>query len=260
MPVVVGVIPARLNSKRFPAKALLPLSGKPLLYYVWRQARRIRSLDRLVIATDSKKIAREAANFGAEVVMTTKRPRNGSERTAEVAQKLPGDIFVNIQGDNLVFSPAWIERALAALSSNRGGKFHTLVTPITVKADLADPSRVKVSVINTDSGKAAVWFTRSALPYTRDARNGRNCSRTRCYKHIGIYLYRRSGLKLYQSWPMGAYEKAESLEQLRILENGHRIGVTIVRGKSIEIDSARDIAIASKIASKSAQKIGAKFA
>ncbi len=256
MPVVVGVIPARLNSKRFPAKALLPLHGKPLLYYVWRQARRVRSLDRLIIATDSKKIAREAREFGAEIVMTSKRPRNGSERTAEVAQKIPGDIFVNIQADNLVFSPAWIERALAAIISNRREKFHTLVTQITDEADLADPSRVKVALIKTDYGKAASWFTRAAAPYTRDAKNGRDCIGTRCYKHIGIYLYRRSGLKLYQSWPMGTYEKAESLEQLRILEQGQRIGVTVVRGKSIEIDSARDI----RRASRGQSKLGAKFA
>lgn len=241
MPAVVGVIPARLNSKRFPAKALLPLNGKPLLYYVWRQARRIVALDRLVIATDSKQIAQAADAFGAEIVMTSKRPRNGSERTAEAAQKLAGDIFVNIQGDNLIFSPRWIERALAEFLAIRGSKFHTLVTRISDNADLADPSRVKVALIKTERGTSAGWFSRAALPYTYDAGNGINCKRTRCYKHIGIYLYRRSGLKLYQSWPMGVYEKAESLEQLRILENGHQIGVTVVRGKSIEIDSARDI-------------------
>ncbi|MFQ5606916.1 MAG: 3-deoxy-manno-octulosonate cytidylyltransferase [Candidatus Zixiibacteriota bacterium] len=248
MPAVIGVIPARLNSQRFPAKALAPLSGKPLLYYIWRRALRAKSLDCLVIATDSKRIARVAEDFGANVILTTNRPRNGSERTAEVACSITGGYFVNIQGDNLVFSPGWIDTGVRALKSNRTRKFHTLVTAIRSSGEMENHSRVKVAVLGAGPGRRAGWFSRSPLPCVKPNKISEDWRRFRCYKHIGVYFYRRSGLELYQSWKPGRYEKAESLEQLRILEHGESIGVSVVSGASIVIDSERDLKNATRFA------------
>ncbi len=251
---VIGVIPARLNSKRFPAKALAPLKGKPLLFYIWNQARKSQALDKVIIATDSIEIERAAIDFGAETVMTSKRLQNGSERIAEVAEKISGDIFVSVQGDFLKFNPTWIDEGVAALSSNKKLQFLTLITRIRDDQELFNPDRVKAVIRgNTKSGETleALWFTRFPAPFVRPGAS--SSTRTESerwrefnfWKHLGIYFYRRSGLKLYQTWPMGAYEKAESLEQLRILENGKQIGAIVVKGKSICIDSPEDLQIAS---------------
>ncbi len=251
---VIGVIPARLDSKRFPAKALAPLKGKPLLFYVWNQTKKSQTLDKVVIATDSAEIEKAAQDFGAETVMTAKRLRNGSERIAEVAEKVSGDIFVSVQGDFLKFNPSWIDDGVAALSSNRKLQFLTLITRIRDDQELFNPDRVKAVIRgNTKSGETldALWFTRYPVPFVRPGGKpsaGANSERWRefnFWKHLGIYFYRRSGLKLYKTWPMGAYEKAESLEQLRILENGKQIGAIVVKGKSICIDSPEDLQIAS---------------
>jgi len=246
MPKVIGVIPARLHSKRFPAKALAPLKGKPLLFYVWNQTRKAETLDRVIVATDSGKIARAAQEFGAEVVMTSPRVKNGSERVAEVAEQITGDIFASVQGDFLRFNPAWIDTGVSALASHRKLQFLTLVTRIRDDRELFDPDRVKAVVRHREPSDIAeaLWFSRYPLPFVRsDSRteDADRWNRFRFWKHLGIYFYRRSGLQLYRSWPMGAYEKAESLEQLRILEHGRKIGVVAVRGKSVCVDSPKDL-------------------
>ncbi len=241
---VIGVIPARLDSKRFPAKALAPLKGKPLLFYVWRQACKAKALDKVIIATDSAKIDKVARDFGAETIMTPKGLRNGSERVAEVANKVSGDIFVSVQGDFLKFNPNWIDSGVSALRAQKQLQFLTLVTRITDDRELFNPDRVKAVVVG-ESSSEALWFTRYPVPFMRDEVESDIWRRFKYWKHLGIYFYRRSGLKLYQSWPMSAHEKAESLEQLRILENGKKIGTIVVRGKSICIDSPEDLKIAS---------------
>lgn len=246
MSKVIGVIPARLNSKRFPAKALAPLKGKPLLFYVWNQARKAKTLSRVIIATDSKEIAKAAESFGAEVLMTSRRPRNGSERVAEVADRVKGDIFVSVQGDFLRFNPKWIDSGVNALSPQKRLQFLTLVTRIRDDKELFDPDRVKAVVrhCNAPETPEALWFSRYPVPFVRSESKQGDSEHWRGFKfwkHLGIYFYRRSGLKLYQSWPIAVYETAESLEQLRILENGARIGALEVRGKSICVDSPKDL-------------------
>lgn len=242
MPTVIGVIPARLGSKRLPDKALLPLAGKPLLFYVWRSAARSARLDRLLIATDSDKIERAAREFGAEVVRTSRRARNGTERAAEVARKVRGDIYVNIQGDNVRFPASWLDRGIAALAGSRAERFHTLATPISSDDELFNPNKVKAALIQERRGLVAGWFSRFPLPYVRD-RDARPAWRqARFYKHLGFYFYRRAGLLQFARWTPGPHEKAESLEQLRILERGGRIGVTVVRGKCVTVDSPEDLA------------------
>lgn len=238
----VGVIPARYGSGRYPGKALIEIDGKPLLYHVWRQALKAKSLSRVVIATDNSTIAKTATKFGAEVIRTAVGNRNGSERTFEVSQKIPARFYVNIQGDNLRFRPSWIDQGLAELSSRRKEKFLTLFTPIKSDTELFNPDRVKATLAETADGLQALWFSRFPLPLLRQAGPGELSGQFKFYKHLGFYFYRNSGLKLYGSWSPGAYEKAESLEQLRILERGCSIGALKVRGESLVIDSPADLA------------------
>lgn len=239
---VIGVIPARLGSSRLPGKALLPLQGKPLLFYVWSEARKSRELGQVVIATDSREIARVAEGFGAEVVMTSSKPKNGTERTAIVARKVSGDIYVNIQGDNYQYRAGWIDKAIGDLKADRKCGFQTLATRIKDDRELFDPDRVKVAAIGPKSNLHAGWFSRYPIPFLRDRQENEPASgQFAYYKHIGIYLYRRKSLDDYSRWKPGVFERAESLEQLRVLENGERMGVTVVTGVHRTIESASDV-------------------
>lgn len=243
MPAVLGVIPARMDSKRLPNKALLPLNGKPLLFYAWNQARKSRSLNRVVIATDSQEIARAAKDFGAEVVMTSSKARNGSERVAEVAAKIKASLYINVQGDTLSYPSSWLDQLVTLMRSRPKIQFGTIVTRIKADTDLFDPNRVKATLIGPKSHELAGWFSRYPLPYLRDKTNpGDYSAEGQYYLHHGIYAYRPAGLKKYHRWPMGTAEKAESLEQLRILEQGEKIAVLIARGTARSIDSPSDFA------------------
>jgi 3-deoxy-manno-octulosonate cytidylyltransferase (CMP-KDO synthetase) len=242
MPGVLGVIPARMASKRLPNKSLLPLDGKPLLFYAWEQATKARSLDRVVIATDSKEIAKAAEGFNAEVVMTSRSARNGSERVAEVARQINATLYINVQGDTVRYPASWLDQLVGMMRSRRKLQFGTLVTRIKSDSDLFDPNRVKAAIIGPNGKQRAGWFSRYPLPYLREeiepgeyARRGQHCL------HHGIYAYRRSALSAYARWPQGKHEKAESLEQLRILEQGEQIGVMVARGSAQSIDSKADL-------------------
>ena len=175
------------------------------------------------------------------MVKTSRRPRNGAERVAEVARKVRGDIYVNVQGDNIRFPSSWIERGVRALRADRTARFHTLASAITSDEELFNPNKVKVALTPAPRGYTAGWFSRFPLPYVRDKDKRPVCRQARFYKHLGFYFYRRAGLLQFARWTPGAHEKAESLEQLRILERGERIGVTVVRGTCVTIDSADDL-------------------
>ena len=228
------VIPVRLGSKRFPGKALTLISGKPLIYHVWREAVKLRFSAKIIIATDSKKVADIAADFGAETMMTPANLRNGTERAAAVAAKIKASYYINIQGDNYRFSHLWLERGLRDLRVRRKFDFHTLFTPIRSELEFKNINTVKLVAVSEKGGWEAKWFTRGNRPDFSSVKHR--------FKHIGIYFYRRAGLLRYRGWNRGIYEDAESLEQLRILENNERIGLTLVRGKSISIDSPKDVA------------------
>ncbi|MBN4076457.1 3-deoxy-manno-octulosonate cytidylyltransferase [Gemmatimonas aurantiaca] len=231
-----------MASKRLPNKALLPLNGKPLLFYAWNQARKSRSLDRIVIATDSREIARVADDFGAEVVMTSRRAKNGSERVAEVASKIKASLYINVQGDTLSYPNSWLDQLVMMMRSRPKIQFGTIVTRVKSDIELFDPNRVKATLIGPKNNELAGWFSRYPLPYSRENEIlGEYASKGRYYLHHGIYAYRPAGLKKYQGWPMGVAEKAESLEQLRILEQGEKIAVLLARGSARSVDSTADL-------------------
>jgi 3-deoxy-manno-octulosonate cytidylyltransferase (CMP-KDO synthetase) len=234
---VVAVIPARLGSSRFPRKVLYPYRGMPLLYHFWKQLG-TSHFDRLAIATDSREVASEAAAFGAEVVLTSKRHRTGSDRVAEAVQTLGGDIIVNIQADNFGLRGAVVAGVVRKMLTDSRIRFATLARPVLSDEKLFNPNVVKVV---TDPDGRALWFSRYPLPYLQKVRRGKRCRQFRFLEHLGIYFFRRTSLELYASWRRGALEKAESLEQLRILENGGQMQVFRTTARTVSIDSPQDV-------------------
>ncbi len=238
-PGVVAVIPARIGSRRFPRKVLYPYQGKPLFYYVWNEARKAKLVDRLLIATDNREIAEVSHGFGADVVMTMASHPTGSDRVAEVARKTTGGIFINIQADNLGLHRSMLDSALTKMLKDKKIAVATLARRITHDQDLFNPNLVKVVV---DSQKDALWFSRFPIPYLqkfdRDSRSGA----FRYLGHVGIYFYRRPALLEFARWNRSPLEKAESLEQLRILEHGGRIRVFETGRPVVSIDTPDDVA------------------
>lgn len=229
---VLGVIPARLASTRFPAKALAPLDGKPILQHVWERASQARYLRNLLIATDDDTIATVARKFGAQVRMTSPDHPSGTDRVAEAASAYSHPVVVNIQGDEPLIDPAAIDAAVLALLENDDALMGTLAKRIHDAAEITNPNVVKV-VMGLDG--RALYFSRSPIPYDRGGG-------AVYYKHIGLYTYRREFLLDYPQLPVGPLEQVEKLEQLRALENGYRIQVAETEYESLGVDTPEDLA------------------
>lgn len=213
----VVLVPARLGSSRLPRKMLADLEGMPLIVRTWRQAMLSKHAERVVVATDSHEIADLLLSHGAEVVMTSADLQCGTERVAEAAGKISADVFVNLQGDEPLIDPENIDLCLAPFLGSLPPDCSTLVYPLQPedRLQIDDPNIVKVV---TDRSGYALYFSRSPIPFQREADAG-----TRFYRHIGLYAFSASTLRAYAALPPSMLEKAESLEQLRLLENGYRI-------------------------------------
>ncbi len=212
----VILIPARLDSSRLEKKMLADLEGEPLLVHTWRQAQRSRLAERVVVATDSHEIANVLDAYGAEVVMTSPDACCGTERIAEAARMIDGDVFVNLQGDEPLISPENIDLALQPFFSDNPPDCSTLVLPLHPDdPQIDDPHQVKVVV---DSKGYALYFSRSPIPFRRN-----KLMSTTFYRHIGLYAFKGEVLQKFAALPPSMLEQAESLEQLRLLENGFRI-------------------------------------
>lgn len=227
----LGVIPARFASSRFPGKALAPLAGKPIIQHVFERASLARYLHKVIIATDDERIRDAARLFGAPVRMTRADHLSGTDRVAEVAESENAGVVVNIQGDEPLLDPEAIDSAVLALTSDPCIEMATLAKRIEDPAEISDPNVVKVVA---DLSGDAIYFSRTAIPYVRDGRAAH-------YKHIGLYVYRRDFLLAYSGLPVGPLEQAERLEQLRALENGHRIRVVETSYESFGVDTAQDL-------------------
>ncbi|MGE5569667.1 MAG: 3-deoxy-manno-octulosonate cytidylyltransferase [Rhodospirillales bacterium] len=229
---ILGVVPARFASSRFPGKPLAVIAGKPMLQHVWERAAQARYLTQVVIATDDERIAAAARSFGAPVRMTRSDHPSGTDRAAEVASSENADVVVNIQGDEPLIDPAAIDAAVLALLSDPQIPMATLKKLIEIPDELTNPNVVKVI---TDRFDNAIYFSRSMIPYLRDDTGAAH------YKHIGLYVYRRDFLLAYPDMPVGPLEKAERLEQLRAIENGHRIRVVETDYESLGVDTPADL-------------------
>ncbi len=228
---ITGILPARWGSSRFPGKPLHPIAGKPLIRHVWERCRQCSRLDDLVIATDDERIRQAAEAFGARAVMTSPDHPTGTDRLAEAIRLLPEtDIVVNIQGDEPLIEPALIDELAAAMAADPALDMATAANPLDPgDPAVADPNVVKV--VTSLDGRA-LYFSRSPLPYFRNPVEGLSVLR-----HKGIYAYRRAFLEKFVTWPPSPLERAESLEQLRALENGAAIKVLPTTDTSPGVDT-----------------------
>jgi len=235
---VTAVVPARLESSRFPGKVLYPYRGRPLLAYLLDDLRGSRQIDRLVVATDSHEVKAALADCGVEVIMTSRRHRTGSDRTAEVMRKIGGDIIVNIQADNFGLNSRLLDRVIEQMKHHRSIQYATLGRRLTDDDELFDPNMVKLLA---DKQDRVLWFSRYPLPYLQHPKRGRRVSQWPFLGHIGVYFFRRAALGAFATWKRTPLEKAESLEQLRILENGGIMQLFRTRTRTVSVDSVNDL-------------------
>jgi len=235
-PDVLAVIPARYASVRLPGKPLIPIAGKPMIQRVWERASQARRVTRVIIATDDERIARAAAEFGADARMTRADHRSGTDRVAEVASQLPADVYVNVQGDEPLIEPSAIDAAVDALLEDNSAQVATIAAPISKPAEIMDPNVVK-TVLDFDG--YALYFSRAPVPWVRDS--GARVH-ARHLKHFGLYVFRRQALLEFPTLPQGKLERLEQLEQLRWLENGWKIRVAEVTYDSVTVDVPEDVA------------------
>ena len=236
---IVAVIPARFASTRLPGKPLLSETGRPLIQHVVEAARQAKSLHRIIVATDDKRIADAVTNFGGEFLMTRDDHATGTDRVAEVAARLAqAAIVVNVQGDEPEIAGSTIDRLVTLLEGDREAPMATLATPIRDAAVYQDPSCVKVVCSRRNR---ALYFSRSTIPFYRDGpTNPRDSNTPIAHLHLGLYAYRREFLLSIRALPPSSLEAAEKLEQLRILEAGHPIAIDFVDEPSIGIDTWED--------------------
>ncbi|MGQ9920414.1 MAG: 3-deoxy-manno-octulosonate cytidylyltransferase [Desulfobacca sp.] len=229
---VVGIIPARYGSTRFPGKPLALIAGRPLIHWVYEAAQRVPGLTAVSVATDDDRIAAAVRALGGRAVMTGSHHPSGSDRLAEAARLLdlkPEDIVVNIQGDQIVFPIPLIADLVESLKTAPEAAMATAVRPCADPVLAADPNVVKAVF---DRQGFALYFSRAAIPYYREQEG-----EPLFYKNIGIYVYRQAFLKQFVELPPGRWEAAEKLEQLRVLEYGYRIKVVATTGETLEIDT-----------------------
>ena len=232
---LVAIIPARFGSTRFPGKPLAPILGKPLIQWVYEQARQVKELDGLWVATDDERIRECVEGFGGKAVITRGDHPSGSDRLAEAATLLalaPNDIVVNIQGDQAAFPPKLISLLAALLQRDCSAVMATPARRLTDPEIARNPNVVKVVF---DQRGRALYFSRSPLPYWRDG------EKPYFFKHIGIYAYRVDFLKDFVTLPPGRWEEAEKLEQLRALEYGFPIHIVETIGDTLEVDTPEDL-------------------
>ena len=230
---ILGVIPARFASSRFPGKVLAQIASKSMLQRVYERASLARYLTATIIATDDERVYEAAKSFGARVVMTRADHVSGTDRVAEAASAENAELVVNIQGDEPLIDPAAIDAAVLPLAHDAEIVMGTLKKAIEDPREITDANVVKVV---TDRNGDAIYFSRCPIPYERDrAKPGTH------FKHIGLYVYRRDFLLRYPALQVGPLEQAERLEQLRALENGYRIRVVETECESLGVDTPEDL-------------------
>lgn len=236
---IIGIIPARFASTRFPAKALADISGKSMIQRVYEQSSKSKLLDKIIVATDHNKIYDHVKSFGGEVVMTSETHQSGTDRCFEVVTKLQEkvDYVINIQGDEPFIKPEQIE-LLGSCLEDPTTQLATLIKKIDDKETLFNPNSPKVIY---NQYNEAIYFSRNTIPFLRGLEPEQWLSKNTFYKHIGIYAYRTDILKAITSLPPSNLEKAEALEQLRWIENGYKIKIAITEYESYGIDTPEDL-------------------
>ena len=231
---IVGIIPARYASTRFPGKPLIDIGGKSMIQRVYEQCQKTSVLSEVVVATDDERIAAHVKTFGGKVMMTVETHQSGTDRCAEVLSKLTTacDVVINIQGDEPFINPKQIE-LLAATFEEPTIQIATLIKKIASEEEVKNPNVVKAIA---NKHQEAIYFSRSPIPYRRNPG-----AEITYYKHVGIYAYRADVLPELTQLPLGMLEQAESLEQLRWVEHGYKIGLRETDLETIAIDTPDDL-------------------
>jgi 3-deoxy-manno-octulosonate cytidylyltransferase (CMP-KDO synthetase) len=230
------VIPARFASSRFPGKPLVDLAGKPLIQHVYERVKAVPGIDHILVATDDARILKTVKQFGGSALFIEGAFRTGTDRVAAVAAQLPGEIFLNLQGDEIVMHPGLITDVVAPFLESGAG-MGTLKRRLTTADEVCNPGVVKVV---TDMTGNALYFSRAPIPHIRDGSAG-DISSGLYYIHLGIYIYTRETLMRFSALPTGQLEEAEKLEQLRALEHGISIKVWETTHPSLRIDTPEDV-------------------
>jgi 3-deoxy-manno-octulosonate cytidylyltransferase (CMP-KDO synthetase) len=228
---IIGIIPARYSATRLPGKPLADICGKPLIQYVYEQAKKAKFLEDVIVATDDERILEAVEKFGGKAVMTSPSHPSGTDRCAEVARKIDCDFVINIQGDEPLIPPEVIDKVAEALKES------TDETPMTSAATIAsEEERENSNVVKvvTDQKGIALYFSRSPIPFYRNPI-------APTLRHIGIYGYRKDFLLKFVSLPQTPLERTESLEQLRALEHGFRIKIVLVDYSPVGVDTPEDL-------------------
>jgi 3-deoxy-manno-octulosonate cytidylyltransferase (CMP-KDO synthetase) len=224
------VIPARFASTRLPGKPLAVICGKPMVQHVYERARAAKGVQDVIVATDNQRIIDVVNSFGGKAMMTSPNLKSGTDRVAAVARQMDADVYVNVQGDEPLIDPKAIELAIEPFRDD-AVQMSTLMTKLNDESQFNNPNTVKVVV---DRDGFAIYFSRSLIPYPRSVK-------TQVYKHLGLYAYRKDFLLKLADWPQTPLELSESLEQLRVLENGYTIKVVETDYDSVSVDTPEDL-------------------
>jgi 3-deoxy-manno-octulosonate cytidylyltransferase (CMP-KDO synthetase) len=234
----LGIIPARYASTRFPGKPLVDIAGKSMIQRVYEQAKKCAQLSKVIVATDDDRIFEHVLNFGGKAVMTSSAHQSGTDRCAEVTEKHPEyEMIINIQGDEPYIDPGQISKLIGCFN-DADTQLATLIKKVSNEQELYNTNSPKV-IINKNS--EAIYFSRSPLPHIRGQELENWLQHFTYFKHIGIYGYRADILKQITKLPVSPLEKAESLEQLRWIENGYKIKVAETEIETIAIDTPEDL-------------------
>jgi 3-deoxy-manno-octulosonate cytidylyltransferase (CMP-KDO synthetase) len=233
---VTVVIPARFGSSRFPGKPLALLAGKPIIQHVYERAREAASVSAVVVATDDRRIAAAVEGFGGRAILSSEPFRTGTDRVAGAARQLPGEVFLDLQSDEIALEPRLLSDLIEPFLSSRAG-MGTLRRKLTRETDLRNPAVVKVV---TDRNGEALYFSRAPIPLVRDALADA-VQPDLHFLHLGLYIYTRATLEALAALPTGPVEEAEKLEQLRALEHGIPIRVWETEHQSLRIDTPNDL-------------------
>jgi 3-deoxy-manno-octulosonate cytidylyltransferase (CMP-KDO synthetase) len=239
-PKIIGVIPGRYGSSRFRGKIVAKIAGKPMVQHVYEQSVKSKLLDDLIVAVDDKRVFDTVESFGGKAVMTGSHHQSGTDRIAEIAANMDGEIYVNIQGDQPLIDPVMIDEAVEPMVNDSEVVMSTLKIKIEEES-YHDPGVVKVV---TDKKGWALYFSRSLIPYNRDGKD------IDIFEHVGLYVYRKDFLQIYTQLPDTPLGEAEVLEQLKVLENGYKIFVAETKCDRItghNVDTPEDLVRVEKI-------------
>ena len=240
---IICVIPARFKSSRFPGKAIADICGKPMIWWVYKQAKKVKKIDEVYIATDDKRIEKKCKELNMQVIMTSENHRTGTDRVGEVAKKIKADLYVNVQGDEPLIEPKTIEKAIIPFQDkNNSIKVVNCMTGIKEMADLIDASVPKV-VVNKNN--RAIFLSRLPIPYPK-SRKG-----LKYYKQVCVYVFTPDALKNFcELKDKGPAEEAEDIELLRFIENDMEVRMVEVEQDTVGVDTPNDLEMARKLIEK----------